>query len=311
MEPTDHEHPGDPGQDDPSPDVVEEGSSVEDDIDMDGAASAGDPTRSRPASDLALGVVVDLAVLGIALVASFATYLFVILPFTADREQERDAVELAERWSGVGEIDMDSGEQAAPFDPYAFSDDYGQGETFAKIRIPALGEDWEYTMAVGTSLDDLRTSPGWYETTQLPGEPGNFATAAHRDGSNAPYMHMDKLEVCDDIIIETLGGMWVYTVFPTDMTSQEQWDRYAECAPNAARAMAETDLYDEVLGSKYIVDPTAVDVTFPIPGAGMDTEYLIPEQSHPLMTMTSCHPRWQNHKRIIVHAALDRSYARS
>lgn len=260
--------------------------------------------------DVGLGLLVDVAAVGTVAVLSFATYLFGYLPITASISESRQSAELSDRWSTVGVIDTESDEPAEVFDPYAFSEDYGRGDTFAKMRIPALGDDWEYTIAVGTTLDDLRTSPGWYETTQLPGEPGNFATAAHRDGSNAPYMHMDALEVCDDIIVETEGGLWVYTVLPTDPNSPEQQAQFAECAPNAAREVAETDHYAGLPG-QHIVPPTAIETIFPIPGSPLENEYVVPDDAHPLLTMTSCHPRWQNYERIIVHAALERSHARS
>ncbi len=75
------------------------------------------------------------------------------------------------------------------------------GEGFARVHIPAL--DAAYAVVEGTRNEDLRAGPGHYVDTQMPGEPGNFALAGHRIGTGAVFQHLDRLDACDAVVVET------------------------------------------------------------------------------------------------------------
>ena len=53
------------------------------------------------------------------------------------------------------------------------------GRPFAFMRIPKFGPHWRFAIVEGTSLTQLANGPGHVRGTQFPGEPGNFAVAAH------------------------------------------------------------------------------------------------------------------------------------
>ena len=77
------------------------------------------------------------------------------------------------------------------------------GEAFARMYIPAFGDDFQFAIVEGTDENDLLRGPGRYEQTQMPGEEGNFAVAGHRVGKGAPFNDLGSLETCDAIAVET------------------------------------------------------------------------------------------------------------
>ncbi|MFZ4843126.1 class E sortase [Mycetocola saprophilus] len=86
------------------------------------------------------------------------------------------------------------------------------GETFASLRIPRFGESYGAPLAGGVSkaktLD--KAGIGHYSDTQLPGQPGNFALAGHRNTHGAPLNQVANLRVGDAIVIETPEGWFTY-----------------------------------------------------------------------------------------------------
>lgn len=85
-------------------------------------------------------------------------------------------------------------------------------EVFALMRIPRLGSDYVYEMAGGITrartLDKTRI--GHYPGTSMPGQPGNFAVAAHRTTYGAPFHRIAELRVGDAIVVETPDGWYTY-----------------------------------------------------------------------------------------------------
>ena len=53
-------------------------------------------------------------------------------------------------------------------------------------------------------------APGRYPGTKLPGEPGNFALAAHRTTWGKPFNRIADLRLNDAIIVETQDGWYTY-----------------------------------------------------------------------------------------------------
>jgi sortase A len=51
---------------------------------------------------------------------------------------------------------------------------------------------------------------GHYPTTQMPGELGNFAVAAHRTSHGASFNGLNQLQAGDHIYIETADGWYAY-----------------------------------------------------------------------------------------------------
>jgi sortase A len=144
-------------------------------------------------------------------------------------------------------------------------DRLGLDEVFGIIRVPRLGDDWEWIVVDDVDLGSLARGPGHYPDSSGPGELGNLAVAGHRSGHGAPFHNLDRLQVGDTIEIETADGIWTYTV-------------------------------DE---SPTIINPTDVWVVDPVPGGGADAE---PTERR--ITLTTCHPRYGSTQRMFVSGVL-------
>ena len=86
------------------------------------------------------------------------------------------------------------------------------GEPFAFIQIPRFGPHWRFTIVEGTSLAQLATGPGHVPGTQLPGQRGNFAVAAHDITAGNPFLHLRDLRPGDRVIVTTQFGVFRYRV---------------------------------------------------------------------------------------------------
>lgn len=158
------------------------------------------------------------------------------------------------------------------------------GEAFARMYIPAFGSDFNFAIVEGTDEDDLLRGPGRYVDSQMPGEIGNFAVAGHRVGKGAPFNDLDNLSTCDAIVVETQNEWITYRVLPVDGAP-------ANCFSPEQMAKPE---YQSVVG-RHITVPGDIGVTKPIPESDVPA-------SEGLLTLTTCHPRFSNAERMIVHA---------
>ncbi|HVL51629.1 MAG TPA: class E sortase, partial [Actinomycetota bacterium] len=84
------------------------------------------------------------------------------------------------------------------------------GDPVAVLRIPAI--DVDKVVVEGIGDQQLRTAPGHYPGTALPGQGGTFAVAGHRATYGAPFFKLDRLELNDTIHVTTGRGDFVYTV---------------------------------------------------------------------------------------------------
>lgn len=86
------------------------------------------------------------------------------------------------------------------------------GDGLGILHIPALGHDWSWVVVEGVEDSDLSKGPGHFPTTALPGEVGNFAVAGHRATHGEPFADLDKLDVGDPVVVETVDGWLTYQV---------------------------------------------------------------------------------------------------
>jgi sortase A len=84
------------------------------------------------------------------------------------------------------------------------------GQPVGIIRIPKIGLD--RAVVEGITVPDLRTGPGHYPATPLPGQLGNAAIAGHRTTYGAPFNRLDELVPGDPILVQTLAGQFRYTM---------------------------------------------------------------------------------------------------
>ncbi|MEI7860704.1 MAG: class E sortase [Acidimicrobiales bacterium] len=137
------------------------------------------------------------------------------------------------------------------------------------ISIPKIA----VSMAVveGTDAEQLRSGPGHYPGTPLPGESGNVAIAGHRTTYLHPFYDLDRLVPGDKINLVTVQGLFVYrvtssrSVDPTDVSvvapTPTPMLTLTTCSPRYSatqRLVVQADLVADVL--------TGTSPVVPIPG---------------------------------------------
>lgn len=85
-------------------------------------------------------------------------------------------------------------------------------KAMAILTIPALGAGYKVPILVGTSEYVLGRGVGWYESTQLPGQVGNFAVAGHRITHGEPFARLLELKVGDQVIVTTKSTVYTYVI---------------------------------------------------------------------------------------------------
>ena len=84
------------------------------------------------------------------------------------------------------------------------------GGPLGRLAVPRLGVS---TVVVeGTGRQELRTGPGHYPQTPLPGERGTVAVAGHRTTYGAPFRHVDRLRAGDRLRLTMPYGRFTYRV---------------------------------------------------------------------------------------------------
>ena len=206
-----------------------------------------------------------------------ALYLVYNLYWTG-RETARAQAELLEEWElVVGDIDQaiaadelparGDGEPAIENAPAVQApEEIEVGEAVAALEFVRPGSDEPLLLddplfiVEGVGIEELKTGPGRYPGTALPGQQGNFAIAGHRTTYGAPFFDLDRIRSGDEIhVTDRQGVRWVYEVVEDEIVSP----------------------YDvHVLGA----DPL--------------------DLARPMLTLTTCNPRFSNRERLIVYAAL-------
>lgn len=109
------------------------------------------------------------------------------------------------------------------------------GQTFGVLHVPK----WNMAIPItqGTGVDVLDTGDaGHYESSQLPGEIGNFALAGHRRTYGNNFRRVDIMEPGDPIVVETDSAYLVYEVFDHKVVEPTQTEVIAP-VPNEPGAI--------------------------------------------------------------------------
>ena len=86
------------------------------------------------------------------------------------------------------------------------------GAQFAVMYVPRFGADYTRSISEGVGTTDVldKNGIGHYPGTQMPGQVGNFAVAAHRTTHGAPFKMLASLQVGDTIYVQTRDGYYSY-----------------------------------------------------------------------------------------------------
>lgn len=127
------------------------------------------------------------------------------------RLSEPPSLEPAQR-RVVARLDDD---RRAAFSARALNASAGTGDPLGRLLIPAI--DMSTVVVEGTDTESLRTGPGHYPATPLPGARGTVAIAGHRTTYGAPFRDLDKLERGDRIELDMPYGRFTYAVERTQI----------------------------------------------------------------------------------------------
>ncbi|MDQ4038977.1 MAG: class E sortase [Actinomycetota bacterium] len=243
------------------------------------AAGAADsvPRRLRRRGELVRTGIRGLGqtlITGGLVVLLFVVYELFVTDLMTDQRQEELTDELLQGWEDDPTLGPDL--------PGGGLSQIPLGDGFAFIRIPVLGADYVRVVVEGTTADALRQGPGHYVDSAMPGELGNFSLAGHRTGKGSPFIDLDVLKPGDAVVIETVDTYFTYRVLGDPATGDYDAD------PSGIPGME-------------IVAPQDVEVIFPIPGA--DDASVDPTAAY--LTLTTCHPKFSNEQRLIIHAVLE------
>nr|WP_143218802.1 class E sortase [Actinokineospora bangkokensis] len=184
-----------------------------------------------------------------------------------------------------------------------------EGSGIAKMYVPAFGADYSFTVLQGTTEKTLEVGPGHYTGSGDPGMPGNFAVAGHRVGKGAPFNDIDLLNSCDAIVVETAYSWYVYRVLPKS-DEVADWASTKAADPRCAGVGPLGAPYEQVVGQE-IVAPTQGGVVLPVPNRPGAEQTLSAGQQVSLMTLTTCHPKFSDRQRLIVHAVMVKQWAKN
>lgn len=133
------------------------------------------------------------------------------------------------------------------------------------LRIPRFGADYAEPIGEGIGERDvLNHMIGHFPGTAAAGTPGNFALAGHRVTYGKPFYLIHTLVIGDEIFVDTAAGTYLY----------------------------------RFRSSEY-VDPSAIEVTYPVPH---QTGSVSPDS---ILTFVACSPMGSTAERVIAYGVFE------
>lgn len=129
------------------------------------------------------------------------------------RLRERQAVPPAEQKL----VSRLSEKRRLPFSARALNARSETGDPLGRIRMPSVGVSTVFV--AGTDTASLRSGPGHYPGTPLPGAHGTVAIAGHRTTYGAPFRRLDDLRRGDRVELTMPYGRFGYEVQRTQIVA--------------------------------------------------------------------------------------------
>lgn len=170
--------------------------------------------RIRPVS--VLGVLGELLITAGVAVLLFIAWQLWWNDMIVAGEQSKAAAEISTNW--IAEDRKSRNPDAAPPTPADYGDPVvsavpATADPFAVLFVPRFGAEYHRTVAEGVGsgvLNSTRLGIGHYPDTQMPGEVGNFAVAAHRSAYGGGMHLINELQLGDAIYVQTAKGYFTY-----------------------------------------------------------------------------------------------------
>lgn len=246
-----------------------------------GAVSTSRARAPRPVARLTVvGVLGELLITAGVIVMLFLGWYIWLDDIVSGTQQQAAGVEVQqelqsqwERGEAQTERPVDNGEPIVA-EPAA------AGQVFATLIVPRFGADYVRPIAGGvdmrTVLNNRQIGIGHYLNTQMPGEVGNFAIAAHRTTYGAPFADIAELRLGDLIYVETADGWYEYSfrgleyVWPTYVSVLEPVPREPDIAPTE-RILTMTSCNPKFSSAERIIAYAVMENWYPRAG-GPPTE---------------------------------------
>lgn len=175
-----------------------------------------DPRRRRRRGLFVVSVIGELF-----LTAGVVCFLFIgwqlwLNDLVVGEEQRSSALQLEDQWraEGVPMVPPTAGADAKDWGDPVVTTAPAEGKGFATLYVPRFGADYVRAIGEGVSMASVLNNPelgvGHYAETQMPGELGNFALAAHRTTHGAPFKKIADLRVGDKLYVQTPDGWYTY-----------------------------------------------------------------------------------------------------
>lgn len=214
-------------------------------------ADSEQPERRRVS---VVGIVGELFITAGVFVFLFLGWQLWLNDIVVGNEQNSAALEFGRE---LGAAAPPAGQRPDPADAADYGDPVitavAEEETrFANLYVPRFGADYVRTIAEGVGEDDvLRSGIGHYPETQMPGEVGNFAIAAHRTTFGAPFNRIAELQVGDRIYVQTADGWYIYVFRSTEYV-----------APTGVEVLAPVPQQPEALATERVLTMTSCNPMF-------------------------------------------------
>ena len=157
-------------------------------------------------------------------------------------EQSKAAADLSNGWIAQDRTARDRQEPApapADYGDPVVAEAPGADEAFAVLYVPRFGAQYHRSIAEGVGTKVLNSTSlgiGHYPGTQMPGEVGNFAVAAHRSAYGGGMHLINELRLGDSIYVQTSDGYFSYRFRDLEYVAPTEVDVLAPVPGAAERA---------------------------------------------------------------------------
>ncbi|MFM9919425.1 class E sortase [Lacisediminihabitans sp. H27-G8] len=187
----------------------------------------------------AIGILGELFITAGVLVFLFLGWQLWLNDLIVGADQNKVGAALAQGWDAAAPTHEHGTTPGTDFGEPLVAIAPGDAVKFAVMYVPRFGADYARSISEGVETAKVldKNGIGHYPGTQMPGQVGNFAVAAHRTTHGAPFKPLASLQVGDKIYVQTQDGYYTYEfrgleyVRPTGVGVLDPVPQFAGVAP--------------------------------------------------------------------------------